>query len=153
LCVQADDNGGCAVHYAKALLGVGAQHDHVPGRKTAVPDYQPLGAELAGLGPQPLAHLVELVDLGTAVGVDHRLLSSLVRLPPVGHQRAVAVISSLEGADAVVLGVGGDRPLQVARPDVVDGALLPGLHLAAVDGQLAGAQAQSEGAEAAAGLD
>jgi hypothetical protein len=88
-----------------------------------------------------------------SVGVDHRPLAGLVGLPPVGHQGAVAVVAGVERADAVVLGVGGDRLLQVAGADVVDGALLPGLDLATVDGQLAGAQAQAEGAEAAAGLD
>jgi hypothetical protein len=72
------------------------------------------------------------------VGVDHRLFPGLVRLPPVGDQGAVAVVAGLERADAVVLGVGGDRLLQVASADVVDGALLPFLNLATVDGQLAG---------------
>ena len=83
------------------------------------------------LGPQPLADLVELVDLGAAVGVDHRLLPGLVGLPPVADQGAVAVVAGLEGADAVMLGIGGDRLLQVAGAHVVDGPLLPGLDLAA----------------------
>jgi hypothetical protein len=74
-------------------------------------------------------------------------------LPPVVDQGAVAVISGLEGADAVVLDVGGDGLFQVAGTDVVDRTLLPGLHLPPIDGQLAGAQAQAQGAEAAAGLD
>ena len=133
--------------------GVGAQHHHIPDREAPVPDRQPLGAELAGLGPQPLADAVELVDLGAAVGVDHRLLPGLVGLPPVGDQGAVAVVAGLEGADAVVLGIGGDRLLQVAGAHVVDRPLLPGLDLPAVDGQLGGAEAEAEGAEAAAGGD
>jgi hypothetical protein len=77
----------------------------------------------------------------------------LVALPPVGHQRPVAVVAGLEGADAVVLGVGGDRLLEDAGAHVVDRPLLPGLDLPAIDGQLAGAQAQAEGAETAAGGD
>ena len=85
--------------------------------------------------------------------VDHRLFPGLVGLPPVGDQGAVAVVAGLERSDAVMLGVGGDRLLQVAGADVVDGPLLPGLDLPAVDGQLGGAQAEAEGAEAAAGLD
>jgi hypothetical protein len=74
------------------------------------------------LRPEPLAHLVELVDLGAAVGVDHRLLPGLMRLPPVRDERPVAVVAGLERLDAVVLGAGGDRPLQLAGADVVDGA-------------------------------
>ena len=74
-------------------------------------------------------------------------------LPPVGDEGAVAVVAGLEGADAVMLGIGGDRLLQVAGAHVVDGPLLPGLDLPAVHGQLGGAQAEAEGAEAAAGGD
>jgi hypothetical protein len=150
--VQLQDDGGGAVDHAQALPSVGAQHHHIPDRKRAIPDGEPLGAELAVLSTEPLAHLVELVDLGAAVGVDHRLLAGLVRLPPVGHQRPIAVVSGLERLDAVVLGIGGDRPLQVAGADVVDRPLLPFLHLAAVDREFGGAQAHAEGAEAAAGL-
>ena len=151
--VQVLDDGGGAVDHAQPVAGIGAQHHHVPDREAPVPDHQPLGAELAGLGPQPLADAVELVDLGAAVGVDHRLLPGLMGLPPVRHEGPVAVVAGLEGADAVMLGIGGDRLLQVAGPHVVDGALLPGLDLPAVDGQLGGAQAEAEGAEAAAGGD
>jgi hypothetical protein len=86
------------------------------------------------LGPQPLADGVELVDLGSSVGVDHRPLTLLVGLPPVGDQGAVAVITSLERSDAVVLGVGGDRLLDAAGPHVLDRTLLPGLDLPPVDG-------------------
>jgi hypothetical protein len=111
------------------------------------------GAELARLGAQPLADAVELVDLSAAVGVDHRLSPGLVRLPPVGHQRPVAVVSGLERADALMLGVSGDRLLEVAGPHVVDGPLLPGLDLPAVDGQLGGTEAEAQGAEAATGGD
>jgi hypothetical protein len=107
------------------------------------PTGQPLGAELAVLGPEPLADAVELVDLGAAVAVDHRPLPSLVDLPPVGDQGAVAVVAGLEGADAVMLGIGGDRLLEVAGAHVIDGPLLPGLDLSAVDGQLAGAEAEA----------
>ncbi|HEX8134398.1 MAG TPA: hypothetical protein VF880_13335 [Actinomycetes bacterium] len=130
--VQAGDHGGGAVHYAQALLGVGAQHHHIADRERTIPHGQPFGAELAVVGAQPLADLVELVDLGAAVGVDHRLLPGLVRLPPVGHQGAVAVVFGLERLDAVVLGVGGDRLLQVAGTHIVNRALLPGLDLPAV---------------------
>jgi hypothetical protein len=97
-------------------------------------------AELTGLGPQPLAHGVELVDLGATVGVDHRPLTGLVGLPPVVDEGAVAVVAGLEGTDAVMLGIGGDRLLQVAGADVIDGPLLPGLHLPPVHRQLAGAR-------------
>jgi hypothetical protein len=65
------------------------------------------------VGAQPLAHLVEPVDLGAPVGVDDRLLAGLMRLP-VGDEGAVAVIAAVEGADALVLAVGGDRGLDVA---------------------------------------
>jgi hypothetical protein len=83
------------------------------GRYASVPDRQAVGAELARLGPEPLADAVELVDLGSAMGVDDRPLPGLMRLPPVVHESPVAVIAGLEGADAVVLGIGGDRLLQV----------------------------------------
>jgi hypothetical protein len=119
------------------LLGVGAQHHQIPDRKGSVADRQALAAELACLGAEPLADLVELVDLGAAVGVDHWLLPGLMGLPPVRDERAVAVVMGLERLDAVVLGVGSDRLLQVAGADVVNGALLPRLDLPAVDGQFA----------------
>jgi hypothetical protein len=77
-----DDRGG-AVDHAKAVLGVGPEHHQVPNRERAIPDRQPLGADLAVLGAQPLADAVELVDLGAAMGVDHRPPPALVRLPPV----------------------------------------------------------------------
>jgi len=76
-----------------------------------------------------------------------------VDLPPVGDEGAVAVVAGLEGADAVMLGISGDRLLKVAGPHVVDGALLPGFDLPAVDGELGGAEAQAQSAEAAAGSD
>jgi hypothetical protein len=87
------------------------------------------------------------------VGVDHRLLAGLVGLPPICNKGAVAVVAGLERPDAIVLGVGRDGLLQVAGPHVVDRPLLPGLDLAAVDGQLGCAEAQPEGAEAAASGD
>ena len=105
------------------------------------------------LGPEPLADGVELVDLGAAVGVDHRLFPGLMRLPPVVNQRPVAVVTGLERSDAVMLGIGGNRLLDVAGAHALDRLLFPGLDLAAVDGQLRGAQAQAQGAEAAASLD
>src|SRR5829696_1761677 len=96
---------------------------------------------MAGVGAQqPLADAVELVDLGAPVGVDHRPLPGLMRMPPVIHLVAVAVIASLERANAVMLGIGGDRLLKVAGAHVVDGPLLPRLDLAAVNGQLGGAE-------------
>jgi hypothetical protein len=70
-------------------------------------------------------------------------------MPPVVDEGAVAVVAGLERPDAVVLGVGDDRLLQVASPDVIDGTLLPRLHLPPVDGQLGCSEAQAEGAEAA----
>jgi hypothetical protein len=63
------------------------------------------------------------------------------------------VIAGLIGANTVVLGIGGDRLLEVAGAHVINGALLPGLDLPAIDGEFAGAQPLAEGAEAAAGLD
>ena len=151
--VQVLDDGGGAVDHAQAVGGVGAQHHHIPDREAPVPDGQPLGAELARLGPQPLADRVELVDLGAAVAVDHRVFPGLMGLPPVVDEGAVAVVAGLEGADAVMLGIGGDRLLQVAGAHVVDRPLLPGLDLPPVHGQLGGAQSEPEGAEAATGGD
>src|SRR5215207_1822769 len=110
-------------------------------------------SELAGVGPQPLADGVELVDLGAAVGVDHRPLPGLMCLPPVVDEGAVAVVAGLERLNAVVLGVGGDGLLDPSGAHVFDRLLLPGLDLPAVDGELTGAQALAEGAEAAAGGD
>jgi len=151
--VQVLDDGGGAIDHTQAAAGVGAQHHHVPDRKTPVPDGQQLGAELASLGPESLAHGVELVHLDAPVGVDHRLFPGLVGLPPVANQGAVAVVAGLKCADAVMLGIGGERLLQVASAHVIDRALLPDLDLATVDGQLRGAEAQAEGAEAAGGGD
>jgi hypothetical protein len=90
---------------------------------------------------------------GAAVGVDDRFLVRLVRLPPVGDDGAVAVVAAVERADAVVLGVGGDRGLDAAVAHVVDGLLLPRLDLPAVDGQFARPEPQPERAEAAARVD
>jgi hypothetical protein len=87
------------------------------------------------------------------MGIDHWPLSGLMGLPPVVDEGAVAVIAGLEGADAVMLGIGDNRPLQAPGPHVVDGLLLPGLDLAPVHGQLAGAEPEPQGAEAAAGGD
>jgi hypothetical protein len=56
-----------------------------------------------------------------------------VGLPPVRDERTVAIVAGLEGADAVMLGVGGDRLLQVAGAHVLDRLLFPCLDLAAID--------------------
>jgi hypothetical protein len=151
--VQVLDDGGGAVDHPQAVAGVGAQDHHVADREAPIPDHQPLGAELAGLGAEALADGVELVDLGSSVGVDHRLLAGLVGLPPVGDEGAVAVVAGLERSDAVVLGVGGDRLLKVPGPHVVDRPLLPGFDLPPVDGEFRCAQPQAEAAEAAASSD
>ena len=87
------------------------------------------------------------------MGVDHRPFPSLMGLPPVADEDPVAVVAALERPNALVLRIGGDRLLEVAGPHVVDGSLLPGLHLAPVHRQLGGAQAEAESPEAAAGLD
>jgi hypothetical protein len=113
--VQLLNDGSGPVDHAQAAAGVGAQHHHIPDRKAPIPDRQALGTELARLGAEPLADAVELVDLGSAVGIDHRLLPGLMRLPPVVHQGPVAVIAGLERLDAVVLGIGGDRPASPAH--------------------------------------
>jgi hypothetical protein len=49
--------------------------------------------------------------------------------------------------------VGGHRLLQQSTPDQLQGLTFPGLVLPPVYGQLAGAEAEPEGAEAAAGVD
>ena len=139
--VQVHDDGGGAVDHTQAVFRVGTQHYHVPNREAPVADHQSLGAELAVLGPQPLADGVELVDLGASVGVDHRLFPLLVGLPPVRDEGAVAVVAGLEGADAVMLGIGGDGLLQVPGAHVVDRPLLPRFDLPPVDGQFGGAEA------------
>jgi hypothetical protein len=68
-----------------------------------------------------------------------------------------------EGQGGGRLGVGGHHPVvgpigrdgfvDQARADQLQGLAFPGLVLAAVLGQLAGAEAEAEGAEAAAGVD
>jgi hypothetical protein len=74
-------------------------------------------------------------------------------LPPVRQQGPVAVVSGLQRSDAVMLGIGGNRLLDAAGAHVLDRLLLPRLHLPPIDGQLAGAQPQAQGAEAIAGGD
>jgi hypothetical protein len=49
--------------------------------------------------------------------------------------------------------VGGHRLLHQPTPDELEGFAFPGLVLAAVLGEFAGAEAGAEGAEAAAGID
>ncbi len=140
--VNPHHHGRGAVGDPQPRQGVGAQHHLVADRKLAVADRQPLGAKLPGICAEPLAQQVEAVDLGAAVGVDDRLLAGLLRGEPVAKQRPVALVGGLEGADALVLGVGGDRLVGPAGAYVVKGLLLPRLDLAAVLGQLGGAKPQ-----------
>jgi hypothetical protein len=49
--------------------------------------------------------------------------------------------------------VGGHRLLDQPRADQLEGFAFPGLVLPSVLGQLGGAEAEAEGAEAAAGVD
>jgi hypothetical protein len=153
LYVQANDHRGGAVDHAEAVLGVGAQHHHIPDRKHPIADREPIWAELARLDAEPLADTVELVDLAATVGVDHRPLTLLVGLPPVADQGAVAVVAGLERLDAVMLGIGRDRLLQVAGPHVLDRPLLPRFDLPAIHHKLGRTKAQAQGAKAAASLD
>ncbi len=87
--IQPGDLGRGAVGDPQPLQRVGAQHHPVTNRERQVADRQPLGPQLAVVGPEPLAGPVELVDLDAAVGVDHRPLVCLVGLPPVAQHRPI----------------------------------------------------------------
>ena len=74
-------------------------------------------------------------------------------LPPVLEQGQGGGRLGLGGHHPVVGPVGGHRLLDQPTADQLEGLAFPGLLLAAVLGQLAGAEAEAEGAEAAAGVD
>ena len=73
--------------------------------------------------------------------------------PPVLEQRQGGGRLRIGGHHPVVGPVGGHRLLDQPRADQLQGLAFPGLLLAAVLDQLAGAQAEAEGAEATAGVD
>jgi hypothetical protein len=135
-----------------------AAHDPVPHRQLTVLDLQPLAAEAAASGQQLLAGAVEPVDLGPAGGHHDDLLAGvalglLPGDPPVLEQGQGGGRLGAGGHHPIVGLVDRDRLLDQPGADQLEGLAFPGLVLAAVLGQLAGPEAEPEGAEAAAGVD
>jgi hypothetical protein len=114
--------------------------------------------EAAAGGQQLLTGGVEPVGLGAAARQHDHVLGGvafavLVGGPPVLKQGQGGGRLGLGGHHSVMGLVGRDGLLDQPGADQLEGFAFPGLLLAAILGQLRGAQAQAEGAEAAAGVD
>ena len=140
LGVDCGDGPAGAVGDLEAGEGVLAAHHPIPHRDTPPRDLKTVGAELAGVGPELLAGSVEPLNVLAAVGQDHHVLPRLVGLPPVVQQPPGQLGGGLGQHHPVVLPVERDRLLDLEAADQLEGLLLPGGVLAAVDGQLAGAE-------------
>jgi hypothetical protein len=156
--VEGGDDATAAVGHPQLADGVMATHDPVADRQLAVLDLQPLASQAAAGGQQLLAEAVEPVHLGPAGGQHHHFLAGVVvdllpGRPPVLQQGQGGGRLGVGGHHPVMGLVGGHRFLHQATADEVEGFAFPGLVLAAVLGQLAGAEAETQGAEAAAGVD
>ncbi len=156
--VQTGDEGAAAVGNAKLTEGVVAAHHPVAHGQLAVLDAEALGTEAAVRGQDLLAVAVEPVHLIPPGGEDHHVLGGVllgfpVRGPPVVQQRQGQLLLGLRGDDPVVRLVDADRLVDLALAHELDRLALPGVQLPAVLHQLARAQPQAQGAEAAAGVD
>ena len=120
--------------------GVAAAHHPIPHPKLPVLDLEAL---LAKAVPGGQHH-----DL-----VGRVLFGLLPGHPPVLEQGEGGGGFGVGGHDPVMGLVGGHGVVDQPASDQVEGFAFPGLVLPTVLGQLAGAEAQAEGAEAAAGLD
>ena len=135
-----------------------ATHDPVPHRQLAVLHLEAHSAEAAAGGQELLAGAVEPVDLDPASGQHDDLLGRIVGSllpgrPPVLQQGQGGGRLGVGGHHPVMGPVGGHRLLHQPTSHELQGFAFPSLVLAAVLHQLAGSQAQSQGAEAAAGIN
>ena len=153
LGVEGKDLSAAAVGHPKGAEGVLAAHHRIPDGELAVADLEAVEAELAGVLAELLAGGVELVDLLAPVGQDRHPLALLEGLPPVAQEGLLELAGGLGGDQPPVGTVGAEGGVEVAGAEVLDRLPLPGFLLAAILGQLAGAQPQPQPAEAAAGLD
>jgi hypothetical protein len=158
LDVKGGDNAPTAVSHPQLGDGVVATHDPVLHGQLAVLHLQPLTSEPAPGGQQLLAGAVEPVHLGPAGGQHHHLLGRVMvgllpGSPPVLQQGEGGGGLGVGGHHPVMGLVGGHGLLDQPGADQVEGFAFPGLVLAAVLDQLAGAEAEPEGAEPATGVD
>jgi hypothetical protein len=156
--VEGGDGAAAAVGHPELGDGVLPADGPVPHRQLAVLDLEPLASEAATGGQQLLTDGVEPVHLGPAGGQHHHILSRILlsRLPgppPVLEQGQGGGRLGVGSHYPVVSLVGGYRLLDQPAPDEIEGFAFPGLVLAAVLDQLGGAEAEAEGAEAAASVD
>ena len=156
--VEGADGAAGAIGDAELADGVAAAHHPVPDGQLQVLNLEALLAEAALGGQQLLAGHIEPVDLGPAAGEhDHVLgrvaLSLLPGPPPVLEQGQGGGRLGGGGHHPIMRPVGRNRLVDQPRADQLEGFAFPGLVLAAVLGELAGAEAEAEGAEAAAGVD
>ena len=156
--VEGGDGAAGAVGDPELGDGVAAAHHPIPHRQLPVLDLEAVGAEAAPGGQQLLAGHIEPVDLGPPAGQhDHVLgwvaFGLLPGGPPVLEQGQGGGRLGVGGHHSVMRAVGGHRLLDQPGADQLQGLAFPGLVLAAVLDQLAGAEAEPEGAEAAAGVD
>jgi hypothetical protein len=156
--VEGSDGAAAAIGHPQLGDGVVAAHHPIPDGQLAVLDLEPLAPEAALCGQELLAGGVEPVDLGPA-GSQHDdflgrvLFGLLVGGPPVLEQGQGGGGLGVGGHHPIVGLIGGHRLLHQPGTDQVQGFPFPGLLLAAVLDQLRGAEAEAEGAEAAAGID
>jgi hypothetical protein len=158
LGVEGSDGPATAVGHSQLRDGVVTAHDPIPDRQLEVLDLEPLGSEAAAGGQQLLAGGVEPIHLGPAGSQHHHLLGRvplglLPGGPPVLEEGQRGGRLGVGSHHPVMSLVGGHRLLDQATADEVEGFAFPGLLLAAVLGQLGGADAEPQGAEAAAGVD
>ena len=158
LGVEGGDGAAGTVGDPELGDGVAAAHHPIPHRQLAVLDLEAVVAEAAPGGQQLLAGHVEPIDLAPPIGQQGHVLARVVLgllpgRPPVLEQGQGGGRLAVGGHHPVVGPVGGHGLLDQAGADQLQGLAFPGLVLAAVLGQLAGAEAETEGAEAAAGVD
>jgi hypothetical protein len=156
--VEGGDGAAAAVGHPEFADGVVAAHDPVPNGQLAVLDLKPLAAEAAPGSEELLAGGVEPIHLAPPCSQHDDLQGGvLVGLlpggPPVLEQGQGGSWLGVGGHHPVVRLVGGHRHLDQPGADEVEGFAFPGLLLPPVLGQLAGPEAEPQGAKAAAGID
>jgi hypothetical protein len=156
--VEGGDGPAGAVGDPELGDGVAAAHHPIPDGQLALLDLEAVGVEAAAGGQQLLAGAVEPVDLGPAAGqYDHVLrrvaLGVLPGLPPVGEQGEGGGRFGVGGHHPVMGPVGGDCLVDQPGADEFEGFAFPGVVLPPVLQKFGGAEAEAEGAEAAAGVD
>src|SRR6266540_3694377 len=151
--VEVGDLGAGAVDDAEALAGVAAADDVVAGAELPVGDGEGLVAEAAGAEHQLAGGGVEAGGFGVGEGDHAGMLAGGEALPPVGDLGGIGLLLGAADDDLAVL----DELIHgfgLAASAEQQGDILAELGLlAVVAAEFAGAEAEAQGAEAAAGVD